>query len=195
MAYEAKELGIIKADDTRINPSTEETLSSINSKLSTGITIGENRWQDAVADGKGFVVGTNNLTISGTAESDFMLIKNPLGSGKTIKLYKANFGLDASTVNPTTFRIYRDPTITANGTALTIRNLKKSGAATAMTAFRAPTISARGSFMASDVFSSIESDIIFDLGFLIEADENILISFDPAVTNNPHHATLFWTEE
>ena len=187
-----------RVGEVQINPSDYTVLwrlKQIADELNTGITIGENRWQDATAQGQGYVVGSNNITIAGLTESDFILIHNPANSGKVIRIYKCNFGNESGTTAPSVWRMYRDCTHTNLGTALAINNLKKGGPASAMNAYKVPTISARGTFLAGDAFTSIGMDLVFDLGQYVMPNEYLLLTIDASTGNAIHHAIFYWVEE
>lgn len=161
----------------------------------TGKLVEGSLWQRSCAAGTGYAVTTNSLNILGVAEVAFMLIKNPSGSGKNIRVYEIKFGIDGNVNDPSIYRVYRDPTITTNGTAITIRNRRKSGAASAMEAYTAPTVSANGSLLDGETFTSIEGHDFQDLGWFIEPGEDILITIDPTLTNLSHIISLEWIEE
>jgi hypothetical protein len=103
----------------------------------------------AVLNQQGFSVVSEVLPLAATETATF-LIKNPTGSGKVLKLNFILCGLlqsvGSATGNQDVFRLYLDPTVTANGTAVTISNLysTSSPAASVMTAFSSPTVTANG---------------------------------------------------
>lgn len=149
-------------------------------------------WQTAVAAGKGYSAASVPVTVSGTAEAPLYLFRNPNGSGKTAKI---RF-LVTSSGAAGTFRIYRDATITTNGTTITPTNLKKSGAASVMLPSSAPTVSANGSRMQTFAISTQASPFRqdFDLGWYIEANENLYITAQGA-NGQIYSVTIFWIEE
>jgi hypothetical protein len=112
-----------------------------------------------VAAGKGFSVVSEVLPGAAT-ETPVFLIKNPVGSGKKMKVSLLIFGISPSvgsaTGNTDLFRLYADPTITTNGTALTINNLdtQTGPPASAMTAFSSPTVTANGTKLGTYCVSS-----------------------------------------
>lgn len=171
--------------------SIADNTDTLESKLQT--IIDGNLWQRNVKAGKAYVVTTNAVIVAGTSEVAFLLLKNPNASGKTIRIDKILLGLE-NIASISTCRIYRDPTITTNGTALTPVNLLKGGAASIMTAFRSPAISANGTLMITDPVSGV-SDHDQDLGLLISPNENMLLTLDPTTTNIPHMITVYYMEE
>jgi len=196
---------VIPSDPTNdINRSTrasEATLIQVRDYLDTVETklqtlIDGNLWQRAVLAGTGFVATTNNITVPNANETVFILIKNPSSSGKTARLHRLTIGSDENQANKMAFyRIYRDPTITNNGTALNINNLKKGAGASALTAFKLPTISANGTLLAvGNAGAVVQSTDYMDLGNLISSGENILITIDATASNFDFFVTAYWEE-
>jgi len=94
-------------------------------------------------------------------------------------------------------KIYRNPTITTDGTSLTINKIKNSSSITAaLSAFTIPTISARGTLRR--VFSNDNNRFVyhpFDLEYILEANENLLVTIQPGVNNGDHSVFFSWCEE
>lgn len=178
----------LKADQVNLNTDTLEA------KLQT--LIDGNLWQRAVIAGTGFVATTNNITVANANETVFMLIKNPSNSGKTARLHRLTIGSDQNQANKMAFyRIYRDPTITNNGTALNINNLKKGAGVSALTAFRMPSVSDNGMLLAvGNAGAVIQGTEQMDLGNLILAGENILITVDATAGGFDFFVTAYWEE-
>lgn len=174
--------------------SIADNTDTLEAKLQT--IIDGNLWQRAVLAGTGFVATTNNITVANANETVFMLIKNPSSSGKTARLHRLTIGSDENQANKMAFyRIYRDPTVTNNGTALNINNLKKGAGASALTAFKLPTISANGMLLAvGNAGAVVQSTDHMDLGNLISSGENILITIDATAGNFDFFVTAYWEE-
>lgn len=155
-----------------------------------------NVWQRAVLAGTGFVATTNNITVANANETVFMLIKNPSNSGKTARLHRLTIGSDQNQANKMAFyRIYRDPTVTNNGTALNINNLKKGAGVSVLTAFRIPSISDNGMLLVvGNAGAVIQGTEQMDLGNLISAGENILITVDATAGGFDFFVTAYWEE-
>jgi len=174
--------------------SNSQKVEDLLQEITDNISGSGNKWQQNVLLGKAYVVTTNVITIAGTSETAFLLLKNPSGSGKTIRIQKILFGMEGI-ISISTYRIYRDPTITANGTVLTPINLLKGGSYGVLSVFRAPTITGNGTLMVVDTFTPHSPDYDLDLGFLISPNENILITIDPTTANLLHMATVYYMEE
>jgi hypothetical protein len=160
------------------------------------VTIGNDSWQFAASQGRAFVSTFSQLNISGTAATPIFLLKNPSGSTKNVRIWRT---LIMSSANSTFWQVYRNPTITTNGTALAIQNLKLSGPASVVTAFSSPTISANGTLMISTQYggSSIapQSVLEFELAPFVEQNENLLLVAANSQNNKPVDLTFWFSEE
>ncbi len=150
-------------------------------------------WQREIANGNGYELSSNAISVGGTSEVSFALIKNT-SSTKSLRIRLITFTRSSTGAEPAFFRLYRDPTITTNGTALTINNIKKGGAASIATAFHTPTISANGTLLYAAGYTNALVPIDFDLGFLIQPLENLLITVKPDTTNKEHIMSTNWLE-
>ena len=163
----------------------------------SGSPANETVWQTAVRLGYGFWITTNFLSIAGTAETPFMLIRNAGGSGKILRIKRMEIAVVATvTGDNARVKIYRDPTITANGTALTANKVRKSQSATAVVSYyRNPTISASGTLLwASAMTQAYMQSVDYDLTMYCEEGEDLYITIQPANTNKNHVVSL-WVEE
>lgn len=146
------------------------------------------------------IAETINITGGGT-ENNFLLIKNPSGSGKKLKIIDITIGF-TNTVNVmATFKLYASPTITTNGTTLTVKpgRIGASTPTSSMQAYSAPTISARGSeylnFMVTGGPSTPSSYCIdVDQSIIVDANYNILLTGTPDGTNRGVLITVRWIE-
>jgi len=131
-----------------------------------------------------------NLPSNGT-ETRVILIKNPNASGKILKLEYMLFAGSGPTI-----RIYADPTITTNGTAVTpVATNVGNATASVITPFTSPTISANGSQILADILSNQTASRI-DMRHLITVAENnnMLITGQPTSNNTLIQITLVWAE-
>lgn len=148
--------------------------------------------------GQGFHVTTNHVAVAGTAENPFFYLTNPNASGKTVRITDINVGTSkGGTSVSTKFRVYRDPTVTANGTALTIVKAKKSQAAASVcSAFLSPTTTANGTIFAS--FASAPGGTVIDpmseMEIMVEANEKLLFTVQNSVTNNESFVSISFVE-
>jgi len=92
-------------------------------------------------EGKLFVTILDNIDLGGNAvEQDLILIRNDSANRRILiqDIIVVSFDIEAI------IRFYRNPTITANGTPMTVSNKKNPTITGVGTAFEVPTISARG---------------------------------------------------
>lgn len=171
----------------------EVNLAPLETKIQ--LLIDGELWQRQAAAGMGYAVTTNNILIANANENNFLLLKNPAGSGKTVRIARIVFGSDENQANKSTFfRIYRDPIITADGTALAINNLKKGGLAGVMTAFKIPTISNKGTLMSAGSYQAPRISEDTELAVMLQPGENMLITIDPTAPNFDHQITVYFSE-
>jgi len=146
---------------------------------------------------KNFIVTTGLVTIATNAETSFLLLKNPSGSGKSLSLTKVFVGLLFNNQNGF-FNIYFDPTITSNGTALTISNTNRlsSPIASTMQAFNLPTTTSFGTKILTMPIQQNSSAVQYPLEETIKLSEgkNLLISIDNAANNMPTCINAHWLE-
>lgn len=94
--------------------------------------------------GNAFTIVSNTL-LANTAETRLVYLVNSSVNAKLLYLSNILLSVDVSSANWCNFQIYYNPTVTANGTALTISNLRAGSATTSvMTAFSGPTVTANG---------------------------------------------------
>lgn len=153
----------------------------------------------SVSEETGFsAVFQKTITGSGT-ENNVLLLSNPAGSGKNIKLYMLTIGF-SNTINiMATMRWYANPTVTANGTGLTIRRMKIGGSSSsACSAYDGPTTSATGTLYGHLLVSGGPNNSAFVYNFngsLVLAPGNtILFTGTPDGTNRFLLFYLSWTE-
>lgn len=134
------------------------------------------------------------LTNIGTTETAFVLVKNPNGSGKTLRITRVFL----STSGSGTIRLYHTPTITSNGSTLAINNryIKTSPTATVMTAFTSPTISVNGTimFLALTTTQLGTFQVFDDQDLILDPNFNILITVQNGANNTPTAVGIEWAE-
>ena len=149
--------------------------------------------------GKMWNVTTDLYTPAGTTEAGMMLIVNPSGSGKILKIKKFYFSTLGGN-NQTSYKFYIDPTITANGTALTAVGRRQIGQATLLSGvYLNPTISAFGTkklAMHRYATAGTEIQADYDFGLWIEPAHSLLITLTASVSGSPApEITMSFAEE
>lgn len=144
---------------------------------------------------KAFTVTTGLSTVSGNSEHDFLLLKNPSSNDQPLLITHSVIGTDASSVR-STWRAYGDPTITSDGTGLTETNTyigSGTPSATA-TAFKDPTISARGQILNMYIAPANNPSRGVNRFYFIDPGSSILITIENSVSNTSSFADLYWVE-
>lgn len=146
-------------------------------------------------DGKVFLAIIDSINLgTGTDEKDIFLLKNPAASGVAIQL-KQIIVSTVKTSGGTNLRYYRAPTITANGTALTIQNKRNDGVTGEGDAYSLPTITARGNKLG--VFGIAGSGQVIireDYELYLDENENFLVTLEQPSSNQTYSITLVWAE-
>jgi len=140
---------------------------------------------------------SSEINLAGTGEVDAFLFRNPSGSGKVVYLTKLIACLISSVGAEVRIRIYRTPTITANGTAITISPARIGGSPPASISLcnSLPTISARGTLIR--VFNSANTSTFtndINSRIIVEANNSFLITGQSTSTNKPLGLNLAWVE-
>lgn len=137
--------------------------------------------------GQGYAFFSGVLNITLAAETDLILIRNPAASGKLLELYEQFFALPGESSSTTCIiKVYKNPTVTLNGTALTIGGLRNGQATAVQLANVSPVISARGIQVQeyNVTYQSLPPRHI-DLIRFIEQGESILITGTPSASTTP----------
>jgi hypothetical protein len=140
-----------------------------------------------------------NLNPNGT-EVPTAYIKNPAASGK-VMIIRDVYASGTTTNGEATIRMYANPTSSANGTAQTITSTSIGGgaAASSMTAFTSPTVSANGVKLlswsiGSGNFGPNSAPALLDGLFRLSANNNILFTGQPSGANINTTWTIIWQE-
>lgn len=157
---------------------------------------GQHLWQKMARQGSAFSSVTGFVTVSGSTETDFLLMKNPVSSGVLVRFKEFIMTIGGASTNSSIIRFYRSPTITSDGTPLSISKVLPTASQTsAIEVFQSPTISARGSLIQlfSIDFKSFSRDQ--DLSRFLTDGSNLLVTVDANVTNVEHNIVAIWAEE
>ena len=134
------------------------------------------------------------LSVSGISETPLYLLRNPLLIFLLLHFFSLSFSADSNTARGI-YRFYAQPTITANGTALTIGN-NFIGHPTASVALASisPTISANGTFLAAFLLGTSQNTFIVRRSLVIPAGVNILATVQNSQNNTPVLINPVWRE-
>lgn len=137
----------------KLRGGTDNTIigNSGDSLKVTNTTVISNReeWNDQIIKGNGYCFTTLDGQLSvGTADKPVLYLKNNSGT-KTVYIYSIFMVADAAVPgNWLEYRLYYQPTITVNGTALTIVNgIAGNSSSSVANAYANPTASSKGSLI------------------------------------------------
>jgi len=136
-----------------------------------------------------------NQVASGT-DNPLVLIKNPAGNGRILYLYKVALSCTAANVS-TTFRLFADPTITANGTVFTpVTNNVGSSIASTMLAYTLSVVSSGGTPLDTYIYGQNSNSLNFlpDFSIHVNPGHSLLVTGNPTSSNRQAAMTLTWTE-
>lgn len=150
----------------------------------------------AVRDDKAFTITTELVTIDTNTEKDMILFKNPSSSGKATLVTHFKFGTDSSNVR-TLVRVYSNPTVTTNGTALSLTNthIKSSPPASSMEAYKFPTISNRGDVLNLDINPSDSPSKGLSRWYWVDPGNSLLITVENSSANAKTFGDIYWLED
>lgn len=148
---------------------------------------------ERILNNLGYMITTGSSTIAGTSETPLVLITNPVINTFNLLLFTKK--LVATTAGHTaTLNIYANPTITGNGTPLTVSPLRvdTNAPATSMTAFTGPTVSANGTLIGS-LFAGNQEDID-TIPLVVDPANSILLTITVSNASDKVTAQLAWVE-
>lgn len=137
---------------------------------------------DAVFGDLGHTFGiTTDYVSTGTGENPFLLIRNPAGSGKTMRIDRLIFGIPSG--GSSVYRCYMSPTVTTTGTEVFPVGHRQTGQSTPVCRFFVtPTTSAFGSkFFSTRIdTNSVPFDYTYDYSRLLEPGFDLLVTAQPS---------------
>ena len=153
--------------------------------------------------GNGYICSLNVLTIASSAtETPVMYIVNPSSnsnqgaSGQSLGLFLTTKKMsEASNVASATtiFKYYGNPTVTVNGSALTINSLRPAlGTSSKMNAYKSPSVSDNGTFIAAFAvnYQQIDSQVLN----ILDPGTSTLITANSDTANTEIILELVWFE-
>jgi hypothetical protein len=137
-----------------------------------------------------------NMAAAGT-DNPLVLMRNPTGSGKKIAVWRVQCGSTVTNVG-VEFKIFSSPTVTANGSSVTVypRNVNNAQAAAVALITSLPTISASGNPLSFLSVGQNSNSIIFadDFSLYLQPNSSILITGSPSSNNRNASLTIVWAE-
>ncbi len=181
---------------TRLNTLGQKTVAdSVPVVIASDQTVQTS--QSVTSSDKVFSVSTNIFPVADGAERSLMLVKNPAGSGKKLKIFSISYTEVQISSARITFRTYANPTVSANGMALTPVNfhVKSTPITSVMQFYKSPTITADGSLMdAREAGQSFTANLELNNQIILDEGQSLLIT---GLSNNSPDAevTISYIEE
>lgn len=159
-----------------------------------GETIIADLLQGYLREGRVFSVTTNFNTISGNAETPYILLTNPVSSGRLALIYSISFGIDSAT-SRSILRAYAAPTITSNGTGLTIaNNFVGSSITSVCNAYVSPTISSNGTLAGPFQKGAGTDGTIIYREFILSQGTSMLGTVQNSIPNTSTYVNITWMD-
>ncbi len=150
-----------------------------------------------VREEKAFTTTTDLNNITSQNETPLLLFKNP--SGSDIRMLVTHFLIGADSSNArTTYRIYADATVTADGTSIVIANtyLKDTYVyTTAAEAYKLPTISANGTRLNMAIAPADTPSRGINRFYWMDPGHNLLVTVENSVSNTDCFGDIYWLED
>jgi hypothetical protein len=143
----------------------------------------------------------HELANVGSSEKNLLHLLNPSGSGKNLIIWKIILSCFDTISSQVYFRVYANPTITGNGTALTISNgrIMTSPTASIANAYHSPTTSALGvlRFSGVTIGGTAAQSLPLQIagGLILEPNNRLLITGRADGTNRDTAFYIEWSEE
>jgi len=168
------------------------TLASDQPTLNVSITGSTD-----LASGKVFYAAIDNYNLAtASVNNPIFLFKNPIGSGKTMNIFSVTGNCKVSNVQ-VTFLMFKNPTVTANGSAFTPVNANfGSGNTSVVNVFTGSTVSSSGTLVVIDQVgqNANSSNMIITEQIAVPPGQTVLISGDPFSNNRAIIETVGWSE-
>lgn len=147
-------------------------------------------------NGQVFLAIIDSLNLgTGASEKDIFLLRNPAGSGYNLQL-KEIVLVTVKASGGTGLRYYRLPTVSATGSALTVRNKRDPSTTGVALAYQLPTISARGNLLGSfGVAGSAQLRQEENFELRIQQGQDLLITVEQPSSNQTYSLNVIWSQE
>lgn len=154
---------------------------------------------DIRADDRLYAV-CGSRTAIGTTELPVVYFRNPSGSSRTVKIVKILANNSHTVSSGVRFRVYINPTVSANGTALTEVALDVgSGNSPSADAFSSPTVSANGNQIADITAPAFMIGPSIELvpanGLQLRANNTLLITAVADGSSRIANISVWWEED
>lgn len=152
---------------------------------------------EQVSAGKIFCAALQANSGNSGVDTPMLYLKNPTGSGKSLYVWKIQAGTSITNTS-VIFKVFKNPTITVDGTSLTIVNRYiGSGATSIANAFSKPTASSNGTLMSALTQGQNSNALIFadDYSIKVDPGNSIIVTASPSSNIREMLVTAIWMEQ
>ncbi len=145
------------------------------------------------SQGCAFNVSTGQVTLAATTETPLLYIANGSTNSASIGSFLRKF-VNTTSGHTTYFKHYFNPTVSANGTALSIVNLRNgNGVPTStMNAYLEPTVSSNGSLLSN--IEAGNTQVVSEMPLIIDPGFSLLITATTQAISDVVICELSWFE-
>jgi hypothetical protein len=142
-----------------------------------------------------FIATTDFNSIGVTTGYPYLLFKNPTGNELRALVTHISWGLDSSSAR-SIVRLCKNPTITSDGTALTVENtyIKASPRATTMEVYKEPTVTANGNQLVVQLTPANTASRGLQRFFMIDPGNSLLVCVENSIANCNTFTEILWLE-
>jgi len=151
---------------------------------------------DLVAQEKAYVASTELGSISGVSEHDYIYIKNPSTSNTRLLITHVTLGTDSNSTR-SVFKIYANPTVSADGSSLVANNtyIKSAPRSAQALVFKDPTVTSRGTYQNTTIVPADSGSRGLNRWYWIDPDNSMLVTVKNSVSNASSFIEVIWVEE
>ena len=150
--------------------------------------------QTVIEQGNAYTSSTDLNSIT-SGEYNYLYLKNPAGSGVSVMLTHASWGVDSNNAR-SILRVYANPTVTVDGTALARINtyVTSSPNVSAVECYKNPTVTASGGLLNMHVGPVNAPSRGVNRFYLVAPGNSLLVSIDNNLNNASTFIEIYWEE-
>lgn len=124
---------------------------------------------------RGYATSSGPVSLSGTGEQPILLLSNPSDAPTPLSVLLSRV-VEFTSGHVGTFRVYSNPTVSANGTVVDVNPLRlnANSPASAAAAYKSPTVSANGALLATLGAGNLPAET--EEPFTIDAGNALLVT-------------------
>lgn len=145
--------------------------------------------------GQTYTASIDFESVGQTTEKGMIYLKNPSDSGVRVFVTHLVFSTDCTSTR-SKYRVYLDPTTTADGTSLTVNNCAAidSPPSSAIELYKYPTVTANGDLVTMKQVPAASPSFGQNRVFLIDPGHELLASVTNDIINAATFVQIYWVE-